>query len=175
MGTLKEENIDSLKKSESKITAKSIKVRAGIYQVNGRFRVEIQRAGFKRRTKVFELYPEAKKWQDEQNHALNSGKTINFDVKKARVTTVQSLFERYRDEVIRYKDTDGRIIEGREGKKDNHNSLNRFIETAAFMRRRLSQLTAKDIDAWPVVKKEKIEQIQAKKDNSAKLVAVGVR
>lgn len=110
---------------------------ASIRQYRGKtWRAIIRRAGYKPVSKTFEKKIDAERWVREIEAGYDRGH--EHDVKEARKSTVYSLFSRYRDEVTPHK----------KSAKGEKNAINRFLNNADFVHRRLNQIKPDDIRQW---------------------------
>lgn len=111
---------------------------ASITQYRGKtWRAVVRRKGFPSTSHTFSSKKDAEAWAASIEAKQGVSEFDPLQMKQAKVTTVQSLFERYRDEVA--PDMKGRNEVG---------TIKRLIRDAAFMRIRLDRLKSTDIRDW---------------------------
>ena len=111
---------------------------ASIKQYRGKkWRAIVRRVGFSPQSKTFDFKKDAELWAATVEARLGVSEHDPLQMKQARVTTVRSLFERYRDEV-------GVNMKGR----NEVGTLNRLIRDAVFMGMRLDKLSPRHIRDW---------------------------
>lgn len=111
---------------------------ASIKQYRGTtWRVIIDRVGFPRKTKTFALKKDAEAWAAFEEAKMGVSEYDPLQLKQAKITTVRSLFERYRDEVA-----------GSMRGRNELGTVKRLIRDAPFMRLLLSRVTPRDIRDW---------------------------
>jgi integrase len=110
------------------------------------YRAFIRRSGQPSVSKIFNTKREALAWSRKIEREQDTG--VQHDIKGARETSVESLFHKFRDEVS----------PTRKGAKWEVVRINRLINTAAFMRRRLDKISAADIRAW---RDERLTEVSA--------------
>jgi integrase len=111
---------------------------ASITQYRGKtWRAIVARVGFPRQSKTFDRKKDAERWASDIEGKMGVSKYDALQLKQASATTVQDLFERYRDDIA--ADMKGRNEVG---------TLNRLIRDAQFMRLRADRITHNDIRDW---------------------------
>ena len=121
---------------------------ASIKQYRGKkWRAIVRRVGFSPQSKTFDFKKDAELWAATVEARLGVSEHDPLQMKQARVTTVRSLFERYRDEV-------GVNMKGR----NEVGTLNRLIRDAVFMGMRLDKLSPRHIRDW---RDDRAKEVQA--------------
>lgn len=111
---------------------------ASIKQYRGKtWRAIVRRKGFPVESKTFQSKRDAELWAAGIEARMGVSSFDPLQLKQARVTTVKSLFERYRDEVVP-------SMKGRNEK----GTVGRLIRDAAFMDLLLDRLRPDDIRDW---------------------------
>lgn len=109
---------------------------AAITPYEGRWRAVIRRVGYKTRSKIHSTKKQAEAWARSIENEIDSGKYR--DPAKGMKLTVQELFEKFRDEVA----------PTRKGHRWETVRIDKLLDTADFVARRLDQLTPDDITVW---------------------------
>ena len=111
---------------------------ASIKQYRGKtWRAIVRRVGFPTQSKTFDLKKDAELWASTVEAKIGVSEFDHLQLKQAKVTTVKSLFERYRDDV-------GVHMKGR----NEVGTLNRLIRDSLFMGLRLDKITPRNIRDW---------------------------
>ena len=111
---------------------------ASIKQYRGKtWRAIVRRKGFPSQSKTFDLKKDAELWAATVEAKLGVSEFDHLQMKQAKVTTVRSVFERYRDEVAV-------SMKGR----NEVATLNRLMRDALFMGIRLDKVTPRNIRDW---------------------------
>ena len=122
----------------AQITIAVICVMASIQQYrNKTWRVIVRRTGFPSQSKTFEMKKDAEAWAALIESKMGVSEFDPLQLKQAKVTTVLSIFERYKDEVASK-------MKGR----NEVGTVARLIRDAQFMRVLLSRVSARDIRDW---------------------------
>lgn len=122
----------------AQITIAVICVMASIQQYrNKTWRVIVRRTGFPSQSKTFEMKKDAEAWAALIESKMGVSEFDPLQLKQAKVTTVLSIFERYKDEVASK-------MKGR----NEVGTVARLIRDAPFMRVLLSRVSARDIRDW---------------------------
>jgi len=111
---------------------------ASIKQYRGKtWRAIVRRKGFPPESKTFALKSDAEAWAAKIEARMGVSSYDPLQLKMAKVTTVKSLFERYRDEVAKF-------MKGR----NEYNTVDRLIRNAKFMNLLVSKVGPQDIREW---------------------------
>lgn len=111
---------------------------ASITQYRGKtWRAVVKRTGHPSTSKTFTLKKDAEAWAAKIEAKMGVSEFDPLQLKQAKVTTVVSLFERYRDEVAA-------TMKGR----NEFGTVDRLIRNAQFMSLRLDKLKPTDIRDW---------------------------
>ena len=120
---------------------------ASIKQYRGKkWRAIVRRVGFPVQSKTFDLKREAEAWACIVEAKMGVSEFDHLQLKQAKVATVKSLFERYRDEV-------GVTMKGR----NEVGTLNRLIRDAGFMALRLDKIEPRNIRDW---RDDRLKEVQ---------------
>lgn len=111
---------------------------ASIKQYRGKtWRAIVRRKGFPVESKTFALKSDAEAWAAKIEARMGVSGYDTLQLKMARVTTVKSVFEQYRDEVAK----------GMKGRNEV-GTVKRLIRDAKFMNLLLSKIGPQDIREW---------------------------
>lgn len=131
--------------------------------VYGTWRAKVVRVGYQSQTKVHKTRQEAHDWVTEISAAQNAGTQVVKN-KEAKVKTVGDLFDRYIaacETVFPNGRTEIEVA------KSSINTAKRVRANAAFITRRLSQITPEDISDWRTARLKEVEPCTVDREMTA--------
>ena len=131
--------------------------------VYGTWRAKVVRVGYQSQTKVHKTRQEAHDWVTEISAAQNAGTQVVKN-KEAKVKTVGYLFDRYIaacETVFPNGRTEIEVA------KSSINTAKRVRANAAFITRRLSQITPEDISDWKTARLKEVEPCTVDREMTA--------